>query len=233
MLLAKLQSYQTKSSSPTKQAAVDAGYVDFSKPIDDQGQKDDLAEDDPRKQVMKFPTPCSNCDQMGNIQMCFSSIPFFKEIIMMAFVCDECGYRNSEIKEGGGIGEKAKKITLAVKGPKDLNRDVFKSVSASFRIPEIGLDMDAGSLGSRYTTVEGLLMALGDELEKHNPFGRGDSANDKKFLEFLEKLNDCREGRTPFTLVLDDPADNCFIYNEFAPEDDPQITIEVYERTKE
>ena len=140
MLLAKLQSYQTKSSSPKKQAAVNAGYVDFSKPIDDQSQKDDLAEDDPRKQVMKFPTPCSNCDQMGNIQMCFSSIPFFKEIIMMAFVCDECGYRNSEIKEGGGIGEKAKKITLAVKGPKDLNRDCGRPVLSTLRDNETRLD---------------------------------------------------------------------------------------------
>jgi zinc finger protein len=56
---------------------------------------------------MKFPTPCSNCDKSGNVQMCFSSIPFFKEIIIMAFICDYCGYRNSEIKEGAGIGEKA------------------------------------------------------------------------------------------------------------------------------
>lgn len=108
-----------------------------------------------------------------------------------------------------------------MKTPKDLNRDIFKSNTASFSIPEIGLDMDSGSMASRYTTVEGLLMALGEELEKHNPFGRGDSANDKKFLEFLKKLNDCREGNIPFTLILDDPADNCFIYNEFAPEDDP------------
>lgn len=91
---------------------------------------------------MKFPTPCYNCDQTGVVQMCYSSIPFFKEIIIMAFVCESCGYRNSEIKEGGGIGEKAKKITFAVSEPSDLNRDVFKSDSAAFRIPEVGFDMD-------------------------------------------------------------------------------------------
>ena len=33
--------------------------------------------------------------------------------------------------------------------------------------------------------------------------------------------------------MLDDAADNCFIYNPFAPEDDPQIGIELYERTDE
>lgn len=120
--------------------------------------------------------------------MCMSSIPFFKEIIIMAFSCDFCGYRNSEIKEGGGMGDKAKKITFKVECPEDLNRDVFKSDSAKFSILELGFDMDAGSLGSLYTTVEGLLAKVIDELDTNNPFGKGDSATNDKFMEFLEKL---------------------------------------------
>jgi len=64
--------------------------------------------------------------------MCFSSIPYFKQIIIMAFSCDYCGYRNSEIKEGGGISDKAKKITFKVTEESDLNRDVFKSATSSF-----------------------------------------------------------------------------------------------------
>ena len=50
----------------------------------------------------------------------------------MAFVCDECGYRNSEIKEGGGMSDKAKKITFKVNEEKDLMRDVFKSATSKF-----------------------------------------------------------------------------------------------------
>lgn len=42
-----------------------------------------------------------------------------------------------------------------------------------------------------------------------------------------------KEGNTKFTLVLDDPADNCFIYNPYAPLDDPKILVEMYERTQE
>jgi len=148
-----------------------AGFVDFSKSIDDQGHRDQLADDDARKGVMKFPTPCSNCEKMGNVQMCFSSIPFFKEIIIMAFICDFCGYRNSEIKEGGGVAGQAKKITVNVSDPAYLNRDVFKSDTAGFSIPELGFDMGAGTLGSVYTTIEGLLAKLLDELEANNPFG--------------------------------------------------------------
>lgn len=91
--------------------------------------------------------------------------------------------------------------------------------------------MDAGSMGSLYTTVEGLLAKLIEQLDAHNPFGYGDSAESKGFAEFMSKLKEMKEGNTKFTLVLDDPADNCFIYNPFAPHDDPKILIEMYERT--
>lgn len=42
-----------------------------------------------------------------------------------------------------------------------------------------------------------------------------------------------KDGERPFTFILDDPLSNCFIYNPQAPEDDPQIKIEIYERTWE
>lgn len=152
----------------------------------------------------------------------------------MAFVCDFCGYRNSEIKEGGGIGDKAKRITLTVTEESDLNRDCFKSDTAKFTIKELDFDMQAGSLGSVYTTVEGLLAKLGDELEKNNPFGKGDSKMDDKFMAFVQVIRDYRNGKNmPWTLILDDPADNCFIYNPLAPLPDPKILIEEYERTEE
>lgn len=93
--------------------------------------------------------------------------------------------------------------------------------------------MEPGSLGSCFTTVEGLLMKAHEELEKNNPFGKGDSKMDGKFLEFLRNLKECQDGLRPFTLILDDPADNCFVYNPFAPKDDPKIIIEAYERSKE
>lgn len=44
---------------------------------------------------------------------------------------------------------------------------------------------------------------------------------DKKFMEFIEQLREFKDGKKPFTLELDDPSDNCFIYNPFAPNEDP------------
>lgn len=52
-------------------------------------------------------------------------------------------------------------------------------------------------------------------------------------MAFIDKLEDCKEARIPWTLILDDAADNCFIYNPLAPADDPKIIIEMYDRTEE
>lgn len=35
------------------------------------------------------------------------------------------------------------------------------------------------------------------------------------------------------TFIMDDPAGNSYLQNLYAPDDDPQITIEEYERTYE
>jgi len=61
---------------------------------------------------MHFPTDCYSCSRPGEANMCIASIPYFKEIIIMAFNCQHCGYRNTEIKQGGGISEKATRIVF-------------------------------------------------------------------------------------------------------------------------
>ena len=57
--------------------------------------------------------------------------------------------KTSEIKTGGEIGPKGKKITLKVSSEDDLRRDVFKSESARLIIPECELELDYGTLGGR------------------------------------------------------------------------------------
>ena len=52
---------------------------------------------------MKFPAPCPQCFHDGFVKMCCATIPFFKEIIIMAYSCDDCGHKSTEIKQGGGI----------------------------------------------------------------------------------------------------------------------------------
>lgn len=211
---------------------ITASNIDFSKPIDMQDEQDNNG-DDVKKEVLQFPTACYACGEEGFAKMCIATIPFFKEIIIMAFSCDVCGYRNTDIKHGGGISDKATRIEFKVESSEDLNRDVFKSDTTIVAIPEVDFAMAPGTLGGVYTTIEGLLDKIITNLEENNPFGVGDSKTNDQFLLFLDKLRELKDGKKPFTLVLDDALSNNFIYNPYAPEPDPKIEITVYERTEE
>ncbi|CDW90766.1 zinc finger [Stylonychia lemnae] len=226
-ILAKIQAYASRK----KDEEITASNMDFSKPMDDASNT--YEDDDVRKEVMRFSTYCYCCSKEGEAKMCIATIPFFKEIIIMAFCCDYCGYRNTDIKHGGGISDKATRIVFKCEKPSDLNRDVFKSDTGIMAIPELDFAMAPGTLGGVYTTIEGLIDKVADNLEEFNPFGSGDSSTNKKYVEFIKKLRGLKDMSTPFTLILDDALSNCFIYNPFAPEDDPQINVTVYERSEE
>jgi len=120
-------------------AEITANRIDFTKPIDDEANQ--AEEGDVKKEVMRFPSPCPGCFSPGEVKMCVATIPYFKEIIIMAFSCDTCGHKSTEIKQGGGISAKASKITFHVQNPVDINRDVFKSETCLVKIPEIDLEL--------------------------------------------------------------------------------------------
>jgi len=107
--------------------------------------------------------------------------------------------------------------------------------------------LQPGTLGGRFTTLEGLLNEIYNELST-KVFRTGDSAtsgagqglagaaigqDERKFEDFLSGLKDCMSAAKPFTLILDDPVSNSYLQNLYAPDPDPNMTIEEYERTSE
>jgi zinc finger protein len=182
-----------------------------------------------RQEVIKFMTTCSHCHKPAETDMCMTDIPHFKEIIIMSMFCEQCGFKSNEIKGGGAIPKFGTKITLTVRGPGDLGREVLKSDTAGIAIPELEMELQEGGLDGIYTTVEGLLKKMRDRLETANPFGSGDSAkkqhltndggdfsgmspNYVRYIGFLEKLKDMADGvACPFTLIISDPLSNSFI----------------------
>lgn len=121
-------------------------------------------EDQVKGESLSFPTPCNVCSAMGENKMCTISIPFFREVIIMAFSCAKCGFKDSEVKSGGAMSERGRIITLKVLSPIDIKRDVFKSETASLEIPELELELQYGTLGGVYSTVEGLLEKIATNL---------------------------------------------------------------------
>ncbi|KAJ3368219.1 nucleolar zinc-finger protein [Kappamyces sp. JEL0680] len=155
----------------------------------------------------------------------------------MATVCDVCGFKSNEVKAGGAVAAKGKKISLVMTDIDDLSRDILKSESCGLTIPEIDLELATGTLGGRFTTVEGLLTQVYEELEGRSQFLTGDSGSNEgkaKFQGFLDRLKSVLSGEAfPVTLILNDPLANSHLQNPYAPDPDPNMTIEEFERSWE
>jgi len=241
---------------PTETAKED-GYIDDQNPQHKsvkgqtvegaEGLLFDSSKDIGRKEVIAFPEDCPHCHTRGESNMCVTDIPHFKEIIIMAFNCQECGFKSNEIKGGGAIPDKGTQMTLRVESEEDMARDILKSDSAGIAIPEIELEVEAGSLGGMYTTLEGLLDKIRNKLKEGNPFYSGDSSTQQhdnggymsttkaKFDEFMRKLDELVDKQIfPFTLILKDPLGNSFIGSQMENFlEDPQIESADYERSFE
>ncbi|KAJ8752148.1 hypothetical protein K2173_003756 [Erythroxylum novogranatense] len=189
------------------------------------------------EEVMTFPSTCGACAARCETRMFVTKIPYFQEVIVMALTCDACGYRSSELKPGGRIPEKGKRIKLSVKNIKDLSRDLIKSDTASVKVPELDLELASGTLGGVVTTVEGLITKISESLERVHGFTFGDSLDEhkrSKWQDFRTRLNKLLSIEEPWTLILDDALANSFV----APttddiDDDHQLTFEEYERSWE
>lgn len=192
-----------------------------------------LTEEKLKEEVLTFPTNCPACNAPAETNMKMTTIPYFKEVVIMATVCEVCGHKTNEVKSGGGIEDKGRKITLKITDPSDLSRDVLKSHTCSLAIPELEFEMGGAALGGRFTTIEGLLINVMEEIEKSSVWGGADAVapdvNDR-LAKFKAKFNELISGKANFTLELDDPAGNSYMQNLYAPDPDPEMTLEEYER---
>lgn len=171
-----------------------------------------------------------------------TNIPHFKEVIIIATVCDHCGYRTSDVKTGGAIPEKGRRITLEIKTLEDMSRDILKSESCALRSLALGLEVQPGTLGGRFTTVEGLLTQVRDQLRGqifdvgNEDLAGGDSMTsdtETRWNKFFDTLDRAIKAEFPFSITLEDPLANSFVQKNVDQGDDPQITIEEYERTED
>ena len=68
----------------------------------------------------------------------------------MSNSCDECGFRNSEVKGGGPISNKGSNWQVEVSEPEDLQRDIIKAETASISIPELDFEVTSGEACSQW-----------------------------------------------------------------------------------
>ena len=194
------------------------------------------------QEIYELQDTCPACTKPCTVNMKRTNIPHFKEVIIMATNCDHCGYRTSDVKTGGAVPEKAKRITLQIRTKEDLSRDILKSETCALRSVQLGLEVQPGTLGGRFTTVEGLLTQVRDQLrgqifDTDGDLAGGDSMEPEIKTQwdiFFDKLDRAMQAEFEFDIILEDPLANSFVQkNVDGDEEDPQIQTEEYERTEE
>jgi zinc finger protein len=193
-------------------------------------------------EVYSFPATCPGCMHPCTTHMKMVDIPHFKQVVLMSTVCHDCGYRSNDVKTGGEIPEQGEKITLIVNDEYDLARDILKSETCGLECPELQLQVNPGTLGGRFTTVEGLLTQVRNDLhnqifEASGPGQGGDSlaAREKtQWDSFFDGLDAAIRGDKPFTIILTDPFASSYVQTLVdPPAPDPKIQRENYDRTDE
>jgi zinc finger protein len=124
--------------------------------------------------------------------------------------------RSSEVKSGTGIEEQGVKYSLKLTDASDLNRDLLKSENASFEIPEIEFCMSEGTLGGKFTTIEGILKDCIAQLSQLDSFfSSGDSEISTKagrMQDCIDKLDLIQSGKMlDVTIVMDDPSGTSYL----------------------
>ncbi|XP_075989907.1 zinc finger protein Zpr1 [Anticarsia gemmatalis] len=186
-------------------------------------------------EVMSFNTNCPDCNAPATTNMKVTNIPHFKEVVIMATMCEACGHRTNEVKSGGGIEEKGVRFEVKIRNKNDFSRDILKSETCSMELPELELEVGGRALGGRFTTAEGLLRATADQLRDSPGVGGDAPAISAGLKDFVARLERVLDGGEPVTVVLDDPAGNSYVQSlaDDPTQPDDGLTITRYERTFE
>ena len=202
-----------------------------------------------KTEVISIPSICPSCHKEGESLTALTNIPHFKEVIIMSFTCKFCGQRTSDVKAGGAVPTYGTEVRLVLTSEEDMKRDVLKSDTAMIHIPELDLELQHGTLGGVFSTLEGLMQKIYKNLAEDNPFV-GDSAylhhsedpeireRGRRMDDFIEKLKACVDGKMfPFTMIIRDPLGNSFISSPLGtflpPELDKNLTLTDFERSWE
>lgn len=201
-------------------------------------------------EVQSIPVTCPACTQPCTMNAHKTHIPHFRDVIIMATSCDHCGYKTNDVNVGGAVPEKGKRITVTVKTMEDLSRDILKSGTCALKSKTLGLEVQPGTLGGRFTTIEGLLTQVRDQLHgqifdistsNSNPKSEttpslesGDSldpASKQQWNTFFSALEDALHAKMEFEIILEDPMAASFVQK--AADVDAQVVEEEYERTEQ
>ncbi len=160
---------------------------------------------------------CPICNAEITFDWETKDIPHFGEAMVIAGVCESCGFRLSDtilLNQGEPV-----RYTITIEEPEDLNARVIRSTSGTIRIPELGIDVEPGPASDAYiSNVEGVLQKVKGIVAFATKSARdaGVEENAVRGECILERIEQAMNGVGPLTIILEDPLGNSAIVSEKA-----------------
>ncbi len=99
----------------------------------------------------------------------------------------------------------------------DLNARVVRSTSGTIRVPELGIDVEPGTISDSYVTnIEGVLDRIQDVVIMASKWVKDDEEKYAISQDILKKMNDARLGKQKLTIIIEDPLGNSAIISDKA-----------------
>ena len=148
--------------------------------------------------------PCPDCGKNMTFVYDTENIPYFSDILLISGIC-ECGFR---IVDTMVLNEREPCMwELKVSQIEDLNARVIRSSSATFEIPELGIEVKPGPACSGFVSnVEGVLLRAEEAVQCSLSSAEGDELH--QAVQILEHITEARDGKFTFTLKITDPSGN-------------------------
>jgi len=106
---------------------------------------------------------------------------------------------------------------MTIETVEDLNARVIRSTSGTIRIPELGIDVEPGTISDSYVTnIEGVLDRIQDVVVTASKWVKDDEEKYAIGMDILKKMNDARLGKQKLTVIIEDPLGNSAIISDKA-----------------
>lgn len=132
---------------------------------------------------------------------------------MIAHASCDCGFKSVDtmvMGDGSPV-----RYSLKVEGEEDLSVRVVRSSRSTIEIPEFGILVEPGPMCEAFiSNVEGVLTRIQDVVG--GIITRSDEPERTNAIALKEKLERAREGKEPFTLIIQDINGNSGIVSKKA-----------------
>ncbi|WP_407357352.1 ZPR1 zinc finger domain-containing protein [Methanolobus sp. WCC5] len=159
-------------------------------------------------------TSCPLCHDDLIIRWQGDEIPYFGEVMYITAAC-KCSFRFADTII---LSQKEPtRYELKVEGLEDLNSRVVRSTSGTIRIPELGIDVEPGSISDSYVTnIEGVLDRIYNVVITATRWCEDEEDKHARGLEVQKALEEAIDGKRSLTVIIEDPFGNSAIISDKA-----------------